>query len=249
MMRTILSNKKHIVPIVKAVNGDGQLDNYVVFSFFFLIKQSFNKTVSYRKTNHSLSHSSTGRVRMKTIEDLRKLAELNLCKNCFQKYKAMIEPSMRNWLSEPLSDRREVESYITQIVMKTKGIFIGDTIIISFEEGEEEKVADEVDVKAFKKTKKWSFKRKIDYLYEKGILENCSYRLLDRARKVRNKIHGEPITTELSEQDYSLFYVTSVIASQIWSAKMHGWKEDISTNLKSNAEKIAKQWLSKINNL
>lgn len=88
-------------------------------------------------------------VRMRTIEGLRKLAELNLCGDCFQKYKMLIEPSIKNWLSKPISKWREAESYITQMVMKTKGVFKGKTTIISFDESEEEKVADEVDVKAF----------------------------------------------------------------------------------------------------
>lgn len=159
----------------------------------------------------------------------------------------LIEPSIKNWLSKPISDWREAESYITQMVMKTKGVFKGKTTIISFDESEEEKVADEVDVKAFKKIKYSSFKWKIVFLHKKGILGDSSYRLLDKAREVRNTIHDEPIIAELSEQDYTLFYVASAISSQIWSATMIDWEEDISANLKSNAEKVAEQWLSRIN--
>lgn len=186
-------------------------------------------------------------VRMRNIEGLRKLAELNLCGDCFQKYKMLIEPSIKNWLSKPISDWREAESYITQMVMKTKGVFKGKTTIISFDESEEEKVADEVDVKAFRKIKYWKFKWKINFLHEKGILGDSSYKLLDKAREVRNTIHDEPIIAELSEQDYTLFYIASAISSQIWSATMIDWEEDISVNLKSNAEKVAEQWLSRIN--
>jgi hypothetical protein len=185
---------------------------------------------------------------MVTVKYLRSLAELNLCEDCFQKYKALIEPSIRGYLSQPLSDWRQVESQITQMVMKTKDVFKGDTWILSFDEGEEEKVAEYVDVKAFRKTEKMGFKDKIDYLHEKGILQHCSYKLLDKARKARNKIHDEPIVAELSEEDYALFSISSWITSQLLSALRIDWGKDISANIRSNAEKVAEQWLSRMRN-
>ncbi len=157
----------------------------------------------------------------------------------------LIEGTIKNWLSQPISDWRQAESYVTQMVMKTKGVFKGKTIIISLDEGDEEKCADEVDVKAFREIKKWTFKWKIDFLYKNGILQDSSYKLLDKAREIRNTIHDE--FAELSEQDYTLFYIANAITSQIWSAMMIDWGEDISTNLRSNAEKVAEQWLSRIN--
>jgi len=69
---------------------------------------------------------------------------------------------------------------------------------------------------------------------------------MDMARLVRNTIHDEPLTAELSELDYALFSVASVITSQIWSALMIDWGEDISSNIRSNAEKVAEQWLGQV---
>ena len=166
---------------------------------------------------------------------------MNLCESCFQKYKMLIEPSIRDWLSKPLSDWSEVESHVTQIVMKTKGIFKGELIFISLDEGSNEKYSDEVDVKAFQKIETWSFKRKIDYLHENGTLKDSSYRFLDSARKVRNRIH-DPYA-HYSEQDRTLFYIAKVITYNIWCATMIEMGEDISNNLKSNAEKFAEQSL------
>ncbi len=60
---------------------------------------------------------------MNTIEDLGNVAELNLCKSCFQKYKMIIEPTIRDWLSKPLEDWRDIESDINEMVMITKGVF------------------------------------------------------------------------------------------------------------------------------
>jgi hypothetical protein len=181
---------------------------------------------------------------MITTEYLRNLAELNLCENCFQKYKALIEPTIKNWLAKPLSDWRQAEAYVTQIAMKTKGVFKGKTWVISFNKGEEEKVADYIDVKAFRRIEKiMGFKDKIDYLHKNEILQDSSYSLLDKAREARNKIHAEPILAELSEEDYTLFSMASWIASQIWSAIRFDWEDEIVTNIKSNTEKVAEQWL------
>ena len=181
---------------------------------------------------------------MRTIQDLRKLAELNLCDECFLKYKALIEPNIREWLIKPLSDWRTVESHITQMVMKINGVFKGDSNFIALDEGDDEKFADEVDAEAFRRIKKWSFKRKIDFLNKKGILQDASHRLLDGVRKVRNTIHEEYF--ELSERDLTLFYVASAIASQIYMVTMFPMAR-ISQNYISNAEKTAEYWLLKIN--
>lgn len=180
---------------------------------------------------------------MRTIEDLRKLAELNLCKDCFLKYEAMIEPTVKGWLSQPLIDFRQAEAQITQMVMKAEGVFKGKTWVLSFDKGEEEKVAEHIDVKAFRKIEKMRFKDKIIYLHKKGILQNSCYRLLDKAREIRNKIHVEPIVAGLSEQDYTLFSMASAITNQLWSAMRFDWKEEIITIIKSNTEKAAEQWL------
>jgi hypothetical protein len=182
-------------------------------------------------------------VEMVTLGYLRSLAELNLCENCFQKYKALIEPSIKGYLSQPLSDWRQAESEITQIVMKTKGVFKGNTWVLRFNKGEEEKAADYIDVKAFREIEKMGFKDKIDYLHNTGMLQDSSYVLLDKARQARNKIHIEPILAELSEEDYALFSMASWISSQIWSAMRFDWEKEIIINIKSNTEKVAEQWL------
>jgi cell fate (sporulation/competence/biofilm development) regulator YlbF (YheA/YmcA/DUF963 family) len=127
--------------------------------------------------------------------------------------------------------------------MKTKGVFKGSMWVLSFSKGEEEKVADYIDVKAFRKIEKMGFKDKIDYLHKSGILQNSSYKLLDKAREARNKIHTEPIVAELSEEDYALFSMASSITGQMWSAIRFDWEEEIRTNIKSNIEKVAEQWL------
>lgn len=72
---------------------------------------------------------------MTTIEYLRKGAELNLCETCFKKYKALIEPSIKEWLFNPIDDWRKVESNITRMVMITKKVFKGKNELLSLDEG------------------------------------------------------------------------------------------------------------------
>jgi hypothetical protein len=182
---------------------------------------------------------------MITIEDLRRMAELNLCENCFKNYKMLIEPTIRDWLSNPLSDWSEVELHITQMVMKTKGFFKGKLIFNSLDEDSNEKLSDKIDVKDFKATKKWSFKWKIDYLHKKGILNISSYKVLDTAREARNKIH-DPYAP-YSEHDRTLFHIANVITNQIWCATIIEMGEDTSNNLKSEAEKMSEQYLDNLN--
>jgi hypothetical protein len=185
---------------------------------------------------------------MITIEYLRKNAELNLCKDCFRKYLAIIEPSIKRYVSQPLYDFRQAESQITQIVMKTKGVFKGEMWVLSFNKGEEKEVDDYIDVKAFRKIEKMRFKDKINYLHKKGILKDSSYSILDKAREARNKIHTEPILTGLSEEDYALFSMASWITSQIYTMIRFDMGEEITTNIKSNTEKVTERWLKTLQN-
>ena len=152
----------------------------------------------------------------------------------------MIEPGIRPLL-QPLSDWRETESMITQMVMKHKGVFKGDLIFISIDEDIDEKFSNEVDVEAFNKIKKWSIKRKFDYLLKHGILQNSSYEFLNKVREIRNKIH-EPFYN-FSEKDMTLFNYSRYITGQIHPAIMYKSIEKYTARLISNAEKIAEQML------
>lgn len=72
--------------------------------------------------------------RMKN-EYLRKVAELNLCDSCFNRYKALIEPSIKDLLFNPMEDWREVESDITLMVMVIEGVLEPDNIYLSLGDG------------------------------------------------------------------------------------------------------------------
>lgn len=158
-------------------------------------------------------------------------------------YEQLLEPNIQSAIlalrSVPLADWIQTELEITQIIMKNKGVFKGDIIVISLGKNENE-AANLVDVKAFNEIKKWTFKRKIDYLHSTGVLQDSSYELLNKARETRNRLHD---LIAFSEEDYALFRLTYIITNQIWHATMIERQKDISIRLKTDAEKYAKQWL------
>lgn len=175
------------------------------------------------------------------INKLRGIAKLNLCKECYNKYTALIEPNIIP-LSQPLPNWRGAESTLTQLVMKHEGVFKSDIIFISIDENMDEKWPGQVDVIAFNKIKMWSVKKKLDYLRKHEILKQASYNFLNKVRKIRNKIHEEYY--DFSEEDMRLFRYARAITDQISGAIMYDMPEDLSVAMISRAEKLAEQLLS-----
>ena len=131
----------------------------------------------------------------------------------------MLEPTIKRRLLNPLSDWANVESNITQMVMKLKGVFKTDVIVLSLDDYSNEKHADEVDVKTFQEIKyRWGFKEKIQYLKKERVLGESSYNFLYKLSNIRNKIHEE--FNEFTEQDLNLFRWADSITFQIHHATM-----------------------------
>ncbi|MCE8428695.1 MAG: hypothetical protein J5U19_09930 [Candidatus Methanoperedens sp.] len=72
---------------------------------------------------------------MGTIEKLRSFAKSNMSPSCFRNYEMFIEPTIKDWLFNPIDDWREVESNITQMVMITEKVFKGKIHFLYFDEG------------------------------------------------------------------------------------------------------------------
>jgi hypothetical protein len=279
---------------------------------------------------------------MKTIENLRSFAKLNMSPSCFREYEMYIEPTIKDWLFNPIDDWREVESNITQMVMITEKVFKGKMNFLSLDEGsylfrwdkiqgrdnwrlikflkrnysidwvktakiektngdktikvfteknflslrlndkntkisleiddgrtdefivkvagkkieihKEEKegsnqaFGEEIDREAFQDIKLfWGFTKKIDDLYNKGILGDFSHRVLDEANEIRNKIHDPSIVAPFSEQDLTLFKIAKAVTDHILVATRNDFGETISSNIKSKAEKFAEECLLNLN--
>ncbi|KPQ41161.1 MAG: hypothetical protein MPEBLZ_04292 [Candidatus Methanoperedens nitroreducens] len=155
----------------------------------------------------------------------------------------------KNYLSLTLNDEK------TKISLKIDDGRTDELILRTgkevYKEGSNVAFGEEIDMKAFQEIKVvWGFTKKIDDLYEKGILGDFSHRVLHEAYEVRNKIHDPSIVSPFSEQDLILFHNASLVTHGILQAIQIERGEDISTslksistNLKNGAEELAKQCL------
>lgn len=145
-----------------------------------------------------------------TIASLRAMAELNFSPECYKKYLALIEPGIKSIIENYFSAWKNIESTITQTVMRHKGVFKTSTSVISNNPDEIEKYSHLLDVETFKEITKWSLKKKIDYLHKNGVMGDSTYKLFDLLREKRNTIHDPEI--KFSEEDLTIFaYASSIV--------------------------------------
>jgi len=181
-----------------------------------------------------------------SIEELRKLAELNLCDKCKPVYSSLIEPGVVQITRSYFNDWKNIEWRITSMVMKLEGVYKTGQIIIVLEPKEAKKYNHEVDYEKFKKIERYGFKEKINYLKKKGILKEHSYKLLDLVRARRNKIH-KPFS-QFSGTDFIAFSCGAHIVDNIWLSLFGKFNEKMNKQLLIGAEKQAKVYYSKIKN-
>jgi len=79
-----------------------------------------------------------------TIEDIRKLAELNLTPECYKIYLQIIEPNVKSLIPDYLRDWQNVESFVNMTVMRQMGIFKTNLTFLSIDDVAEEKYGDQL---------------------------------------------------------------------------------------------------------
>lgn len=185
-----------------------------------------------------------------SVRRLRRIAELNLCKKCYIKYMQVIEPTVKIFVAEPLRVSGRMEHSVTQMVRKIEGVFkvkaLTDTILISIGDDEKlpEDMSEKIDLEVFRKIGKWGFERKIKCLRKHGILGVHSYALVDRARRIRNKLHHYDY--KFTEQELTLFSHAAAMVSRLHWAVMYPFREDTLEATKHHTENIAEKLLSQI---
>lgn len=172
-----------------------------------------------------------------TIDDIRKLAELNLTPECYGTYLAIIEPNIRAIIPNYLKDWQNVEGYITMITMRRMGIFKTRTSFISIDDDAEEKYGDMLDITKFREVKKWNFKQKIEYLRNEDVLRGHSYKLLDMLRGKRNKIHE--MGTVFSDKDLREFSMAYSIVFYIYATQE---SDNMSEEERIRIRNLAETW-------
>ncbi|MGI0057121.1 MAG: hypothetical protein ACREAK_07075 [Nitrosarchaeum sp.] len=181
-----------------------------------------------------------------SIEKLRNIAELNLCEKCIPVYSSIIAPGVVELTRTYFNDWKDIEWRITSMVMKLEGVYKTGLNIITLDYEESKKYNDEIDYKKFKKIEMDSFKKKIEYLKEKGILQKYSYKLLDVVRVRRNKIH-KPFVP-FTGSDFIAFSYGAHIVQNIWLSVFGKFDDEMNKKLLKGAEKQAKLYYSKITN-
>lgn len=164
---------------------------------------------------------------------------------CFKKYLQLIEPNIKQIIRKYFGGWKSIESYTTQIIMRVNGVYKTSTSVI-FDVGDDRnKFLDLVDLKKYQKFEKFSFKRKINFLLEKKIIGDNTYKLLDFLRKKRNKIHD--FDGYLSDEDRRWFEVgVSVLADVYFSVTIPNLTTRELTSLRGNAEKIASRIMKEL---
>ena len=180
----------------------------------------------------------------RTLEQLRRDVELNLCDKCYKKYLGFIEPRIRELIVTRLDDMKSMESIITQMVMMHKGVFKTDMIFISIGKWDD-KYHEDVQKELFHKIKKWPFKSKIDYLKKVHILPESCYILLDKARERRNLIHEHPLVYKFTDEDLELFSQAHNVSANLLLVMTAKFPEDVKKRIMSNCETSSQRYLVK----
>lgn len=181
------------------------------------------------------------------IEQLRELAELNLCDNCKTVYSSLIQPNIVELARSYFNDWKNIEWRINTIVRHLEGVY-KDTdkgILIAFDSDEElEKYKDEINVEKFRYIERKGFKWKINHLKEKNILQESTYKFLEDVRTRRNKIHVP--FKDFTADDFIAFSYGAQIVWCIWISIFGKFNEDKSKQFLKDAEKQAELYYSSI---
>lgn len=150
-------------------------------------------------------------------EELRKIAELNFCKDCYPKYLALIHGEIEYLLSEPIADWRETEQNINYIWIKAIGLYTVKSGVFS--------ICQIALEEAY--SHKNPISRKLDLLKSEGLIEKHTYDFLKRVCKKRNKIHPPQ---KFSKEDYFLFQEAKKITNLLYLSIVHDSCSDIWKN-------------------
>jgi hypothetical protein len=181
---------------------------------------------------------------VRTLEQLRKDAELNLCERCYRVYLAMIEPNIKVLIESRLHDWRFAENDITTMVLHHKGAFKTDAWAEASRYEEWGDLHHELmDKTIFDKTKKMRFSDKIAYLRDTERIPESCYQLFKEAGNRRNMIHESPMIYNFPEEDLNLFHLCFTISTTLIHLFRSSLPEQTQESYRKGSETAAQKWL------
>ncbi len=197
------------------------------------------KLIKFLNQNYNIDWVKTSKIK---INKGRKTIKLLTEKN----YLSLTLNNEKTKVNLNIDDVRIDEFIVKKVVDKKR------EVLKIYKEGSSGAFDEEIDWEKFQDIKGLKFTTKIDTLHKAKILGDFSFRVLDEANDVRNKIH-KPFAP-FSEQDIKLFRIAKVVTDNLLEATRIDYgkgiaKEvkDIAKNYKNNAEKCAEQCLLKLN--
>lgn len=149
----------------------------------------------------------------------------------------MIEPGIRSMIESYFKDWQTLEMEVTSLMMKHKGIFTTQQIVISLDEDETDSPL-VTSIKDYWKIKRTMFGVKIQYLLDNKIISQTMYDLLSTLAKRRNRVHE--YNGVITEDDRILFAAGASLLhptylSRCFEAEKEVW--DYSIEINENASK------------
>jgi hypothetical protein len=139
-----------------------------------------------------------------TLDELKLIAEMNLCVNCRKLYAALIEPPVKAMISEFFHDWQGVEANVRFILAYNADAFKKRPY--PFDIGKEESLepfAADIDLDAYNGIRDLKFSEMVYELQLRDIIKKNLHGLLMEIARRRNQIHHHKV--EIPEIDRILF--------------------------------------------
>lgn len=171
---------------------------------------------------------------MHTLDELKLIAEMNLCDNCRKLYAALIEPTVKAMVSEFFHDWQGVEANVRFILAYNSGAFKKRPY--PFDIGKEESLepfAADIDLEVYNGIRELKFSEMVYELQLRGIIKENLHGLLMEIARRRNKLDRHKVA--IPEIDRILF---SKVHQLLWRWSLWLMDEDFQNQTEGLIESI-----------
>lgn len=102
-----------------------------------------------------------------TLDQLRRLVELNMDKKHYEVYLQLIEPNIKSILKDYLKGWQDLETLVTRITLRAKGAYKNNTEVILSDNDDTSKYSDYLEASIYNQVKIMKFKKKLNICINK----------------------------------------------------------------------------------